>query len=112
MQSNHQKHRAAIDAMNAAAERKHTQGPWVADGDQVEVQAEFNDGYRICDVFGPDYKANARLIAASPDMLEALRLASQSAGFQYMTHETRLKIDNAIAKAAARSNSTGGSEDE
>lgn len=41
----------------------------------------------------------ARLIAAAPDLLEALQLAAMSGGFQYMVDETRDVIRAAIAKA-------------
>lgn len=44
-------------------------------------------------------RANAKLWAAAPELLEALQMAAQSAGFQYMTHETREVIEAAIAKA-------------
>jgi hypothetical protein len=37
--------------------------------------------------------------AAAPDLLAALRLAGSSAGFQYMTHETREAINAAISRA-------------
>ena len=51
---------------------KHTSGEWVASGDQVVTI----DGNSIADVYGgqtfDECEANARLIAASPDMLEAL----------------------------------------
>jgi hypothetical protein len=67
----------------------HTKGPWVANGDQVEVQAEHNDGYRICDVFGSDYKANARLIAAAPDLLEACRKMVHWRGYRGADNELR-----------------------
>ena len=49
----------------------HTKGPWIANGDQVEASEGSNDGYRICDVFGPDQISNASLISASPDLFEA-----------------------------------------
>lgn len=39
------------------------------------------------------------VFAAAPEMFEALTLAAQSAGFQYMTSETRAKIDAALEKA-------------
>ena len=48
----------------------HTLGPWVAD--EYEVR-ELATGLRVASV-GPNYEANARLIAAAPRMLEALRL--------------------------------------
>jgi len=83
---------------------KYTPGLWTANGDQVEVETEKNDGYRVCDVFGPDYKANANLIAAAPDLLEALKAIELAR----TTDETKdwLKAsklsDAAIAKAEGR----------
>ena len=49
---------------------------------------------------GEDMDQNARLIAAAPEMLEALRLVGMSAGWQYMTFETRSLIEAVIAKAS------------
>jgi len=46
-----------------------------------------------------DYAALKAQIAAVTEVVEALQLAAQSAGFQYMTAETRAKIEAAIAKA-------------
>ncbi|MPR62730.1 hypothetical protein D7027_13045 [Ochrobactrum intermedium] len=43
--------------------------------------------------------ANMHLIAAAPDMYEALEAAANSAGFQYMWPNTRSKIEAALAKA-------------
>jgi hypothetical protein len=42
---------------------------------------------------------DAQLIAAAPELLRALKMAAESAGFQYMTYETREFIAAAIAKA-------------
>lgn len=87
---------------------KHTKGPWLVNGDQVEVSAEHNDGYRVCDVFGPDYKANALLIAAAPDLLDALKALSASIFVSDapqvpdLSSAIRMTID-AIAKAEGRS---------
>lgn len=50
-----------------------------------------------------EQQANARLIAAAPELLEALQLVGMSAGFQYMSMETREVISAAIAKAGGAS---------
>jgi hypothetical protein len=42
---------------------------------------------------------DAHLIAAAPELYEALVKAGNSAGFQYMTSETRDIINAALAKA-------------
>ncbi len=96
----------------------HTPGPWHADnagriwrrhpselyengggvaGDKPVATA--NIGWIGEDVTGYPIEANARLIAAAPELLEALQMAAQSGGFQYMLHETRDAIEAAIAKA-------------
>lgn len=96
----------------------HTQGPWIKrkshknPGDWTIRPADpdapgYTNGYApIAWVRGDERaqtkeqnKANATLIAAAPDLLAALQLAGSSAGFQYMTHETRAAIESAIAKA-------------
>lgn len=62
---------------------KHTDGPWIANDKhsdsnypwRIESDANGypNDGYIIAKLDGPDAEANARLIAAAPDLLEALK---------------------------------------
>lgn len=56
-------------------ETKHTPGPWYRDGytvyDAKDAAIVECDSYHSCD---EDY-ANANLIAAAPDMLEALQMA-------------------------------------
>ena len=47
--------------------------------------------------------ANMHLIAAAPEMLQALHLVGMSAGWQYMAFETRDIIRATIAKAEGRS---------
>jgi hypothetical protein len=64
------------------AKGKHTAGPWVTDP-EVEHEAVLGaDGKMVadCAIFGPGLSqkrniANARLIAAAPELLEALRWA-------------------------------------
>lgn len=43
--------------------------------------------------------AYARLMAAAPDLADALEAAANSTGFQYMISETRAKIEAALSKA-------------
>lgn len=47
--------------------------------------------------------ANARLIAAAPELLAALKECAESAGFPYMTFEARDRVSAAIARAEGRS---------
>lgn len=56
-------------------EMKHTPGPWIAFHDDGVVSAYERTGdhtSRIVTISGGSSIANARLIAAAPDMLEAL----------------------------------------
>lgn len=50
-----------------------------------------------------DFDRRVNLIEAAPDLLAALQLVGMSAGFQYMTMETREVISAAIAKAGGAS---------
>jgi hypothetical protein len=58
---------------------KHTMGPWIIDGTQGEelVILQANDAPETIASLGDDYSpenmANARLIAAAPELLEALQ---------------------------------------
>ena len=65
---------------------KHTPGPWLPNDDCREIVAVEN-GFMVASIHGPDHRltgkdrreghacatANARLIAAAPDLLEALQ---------------------------------------
>lgn len=99
--------------MNAG---KHTPGPWTASGTQVCTWTKENYTTNVPFTYDPplpapsrqwteklvsEAKANAHLIAAAPDMLEALesallelkRLDDDGSAYD------RMKIRNAIAKA-------------
>lgn len=60
---------------------QHTPGPWKVDETGEFIETEYPANLRgeythICDFrrpMGAEYRANARLIAAAPEMLEALR---------------------------------------
>ena len=63
----------------------HTPGPWVAcPGNARQVykietnaRGNQNDGYEIAALRGPDKDANARLIAAAPELYAALESLTQ-----------------------------------
>lgn len=83
---------------------KHTPGPWVyvpVKGSIPILHVYCPDGMGAFHLSRGDAEqdSNAHLIAAAPELLEALELAGQSAGYQYMTRETREAISAAIAKA-------------
>jgi hypothetical protein len=72
------------------AKAKHTPGPWKVrkewhgDGQEVYPNRKVSIGQpsEVCVVSGiyGECKANARLIAAAPDLLEALQLAAEAMG--------------------------------
>lgn len=47
----------------------------------------------------PEREANAQLIAAAPELLEALEAAHEELGFHYYEPELEKQITNALAKA-------------
>ena len=80
---------------------KHTPGPWkyiTWHGQHGVHDAMDND---VCETFGEDAEANARLIAAAPELLEALEyLLSQFGRLDHLTdYSAGDKARAAIAKA-------------
>ena len=66
----------------------HTPGPWTAFLDPMRRRTVGTATHRICDMWGQDPafftaedEANARLIAASPDLLAALRQLMEWEGY-------------------------------
>lgn len=83
---------------------KHTPGPWefVPAGVEPVVQkaGEFPHGF-ICNVGSQNFVADARLIAAAPDLLEALKMVLQHGRID--NSEERMNVVSAaIAKAEGR----------
>ena len=94
---------------------KHTPGPWLIAESVVSRHAvtnmrrirSKNEGLEhgaVCDVYGiqdgSEASANARLIAAAPDLLDALYLVRDYiATMKGNGHEYSMSIDAAIAKA-------------
>jgi hypothetical protein len=55
---------------------QHTRGPWNVQPDSklfAKIGSQANGGIYVAKVQGPDTEANARLIAAAPELLDALR---------------------------------------
>lgn len=99
---------------------KHTPGPWEYEKEHRDcfshtsghytAPVEFTtifmddgnelDGENRAEVHGPNQEANARLIAAAPDMLEALKLAKDIIG--HPDDPFTVLIESTIAKAEGR----------
>lgn len=83
----------------------HTLGPWVVNDTNGAVESEkehglVNDGWIICEGYGPDADANTKLISAAPELLGALKdLVGEST--ETFAHWPDLKAQalSAIAKA-------------
>lgn len=59
------------------ANNKHTPGPWSYDADENEIHSDSTqeaggDPAHICTMLGSNIEKNVALIAAAPEMLEAL----------------------------------------
>lgn len=53
---------------------QHTPGPWHTAGDQgVQIRSQRDQIAKVWTMRGNEWKANARLIAAAPELLEALQ---------------------------------------
>lgn len=85
---------------------KHTPGSWeiVSDGIGAKVMAERTDRsgrFIVAELFfigvNEESKANARLIAAAPELLEAVKLLIHPKGVSFMAAVEKAKA--AIAKA-------------
>ena len=77
---------------------KHTPGPWHTAGEQgVQIRSAKDQIAKVWTMRGNEWKANARLIAAAPELLEALKLARSIIGHPDDAHSQM--IDAAIAKA-------------
>jgi hypothetical protein len=82
----------------------HTPGPWQVNYRRITpVNARQDGSDDICHVYGDDEvdMANARLIAASPELLEALKRIREDLVRQYSpyVYEVNFKyIDEAISK--------------
>jgi hypothetical protein len=90
---------------------KHTQGPWFAEGSRIVSEGNRNLTIaRVGVAADGDYsKDNAKLVAAAPDMLEALEYCkswfekysptAELISGKYAPHPMLICIDAAIAKA-------------
>lgn len=75
---------------------KHTPGPWKIDNGGGTTYIEDATDISICRVSANNQIANAQLIAAAPDLLEALEKAVNRQGF---TNDELIDARKAIAKA-------------
>lgn len=64
-----------LDGRGASQITDHTPGPWQAEAHRVFVAGSIE---QICNCYCGNAFANARLIAAAPTMLTALRLAANA----------------------------------
>jgi hypothetical protein len=83
---------------------KHTPGPWRVVDSWNDYMVEGQNGEEIIWQDGPHNtptinKANARLIAAAPDLLEALVAIVGNSSIQRVSDELHAKARAAIAKA-------------
>ena len=93
-------------------ETKHTPGPWEASDDCMEISPSTGpkSHVELARIVGPgegssfytydEASANARLIAAAPDLLAALKQAEASYRVQAATLRARAEIENRKANSA------------
>ena len=89
---------------------KHTPGPWEVHQDADEEVTVRHEGGHVCDMhWGDNNKVDARLIAAAPEMLEALEMVKKWAitDFEGDWQRAADAVFNAIAKAKGAAGPTG-----
>ena len=67
---------------------------WTANGDHVVAECHHSKTLSV-----PAQQANARFIAAAPAMFDALTVVRMSAGWHYLSRETRDLIEAALTAA-------------
>ncbi len=72
---------------------KHTPGPWVLKDARRLLRGDKETDYGRAEFFDQELEANARLIAAAPDMLEALRKANYSLAWHVETQGNGAGMD-------------------
>lgn len=83
------------------SETKHTPGPWTYEpGDSMECGCIWAPARMVCDFIEDPNEADARLIAAAPDLLEALRAVDVLFGHLARDSTQRIWLDNARAAIA------------
>ena len=82
----------------------HTPKPWkIAYDDEMGHYRIVHDGWTIADGITAESEANARLIAAAPDLLEACEQVKRCySGDAYVAKEVLPLIEDAITKATKR----------
>ena len=85
---------------------KHTPGPWCVDENLVIYSICFGSiGIVFCEAeYGKNSKADAKLIAAAPDLLEAMKkavFAIKAFGIDVSIPKTIENMESAIAKVEA-----------
>ena len=85
---------------------KSTPGPWEASSPGMDYIVTASDGRKFIvgdAVYHPENEANARLIAAAPDLLRACkRVADMAVSWQPLTPGDIAEVKAAIAKAEGR----------
>jgi hypothetical protein len=80
-------------------ETKHTQGEWIVKSNSELCWVESKTHHIATVSFGNE--ANAKLISAAPELLEALECAYANCSQSKMTSEAKNLIEQAIQKATS-----------
>ena len=89
---------------------QHTQGPWHTAGDQgVQIRSEKHQIAKVWCMRGNEFKANAQLIAAAPELLaalermidsmERLRLSGDAGNWEWEDGDEYMQAVAAVQKA-------------
>lgn len=88
-------------------EVKHTPGPWHTAGEQgVQIRSKRDQIAKVWTMRGNEWKANARLLAAAPELLAALKGMLEVFGDEFGIGDSSVCDDAraAIAKATGTEN--------